>query len=142
LGIVTSGGYSGALDTPENKEFIKAFREKYNRAATPYAEKGYTGAMILEKALISIRGNVEDREALLKAFQDVEIPNAPRGPVKLDKYHNVVHNIYIREVKKIDGKLVNAVIETYGNVSQFWKWTPENYMKGVPYSDMKGKWTK
>ena len=42
-----------------------------------------------------------------------------RGPVSFDKYGNVIGNVYIRKVEKKGGKLVNSVIKTYPNVSQF-----------------------
>jgi branched-chain amino acid transport system substrate-binding protein len=71
----------------------------------------------------------------------VEI-DAPRGRVKLDAFHNPIHNIYIRKVERKDGILQNAVVATYPSVSQFWKWTPEAYMAMPAYQELKGKWAK
>jgi branched-chain amino acid transport system substrate-binding protein len=43
--------------------------------------------------------------------------------------------VYIREVKKrADGKYWNVPLEVYPNVSQFWHYNPEEYMKQPPYS--------
>jgi branched-chain amino acid transport system substrate-binding protein len=37
--------------------------------------------------------------------------NSPRGPISIDpKTRDIVQNMYIREVKKVNGKLVNAPI--------------------------------
>jgi branched-chain amino acid transport system substrate-binding protein len=63
----------------------------------------------------------------------VEIPDAPRGPVKLDTYGNPVQNIYIRKVEKKDGELWNTVVQTYPAVSQFWKYKPEEFLKQPVY---------
>jgi branched-chain amino acid transport system substrate-binding protein len=37
-------------------------------------------------------------------------------------------------VKRADGKFWNVTTTTYPNVSQFWKYDPETYMKQPPYS--------
>lgn len=77
---------------------------------------------------------MEDKQALLEALRKVEIFDAPRGPVKLDKYQNPVQNSYVRQVQKVGGKLQNIVIFTYPNVSQFWKYNPEEFLKQPVYS--------
>lgn len=142
IGVITSDQYVDTLDNPATKAFIAAFMKSYNRLAGAYSEMGYSGAMVLDKALQAIGGNIENIEALSNALQKLEIPDSPRGPIKFDKYHNVVHNIYITQVKKADGQLVHDVIDTYKDVSQFWKWSPEEYLKMPTYISMKGKWAK
>ena len=37
-------------------------------------------------------------------------------------------------VKRDDGKFWNAPVTSYPNVSQFWKYDPETYLKQPPYS--------
>jgi branched-chain amino acid transport system substrate-binding protein len=46
----------------------------------------------------------------------------------------VVGNIYIRKVEKKDGKYVNAVIKTYPDVSQFWTYKQDEFLKNPVYS--------
>ena len=140
-GIVTSLHWSAALDTPENKKFLQAYSEKYKRPATTYAEQGYVGAQMIAKALETTKGNIENKEAFLEALGHVEVA-APRGKVKLDAFHNPIHTIYIRRVEKKGGVLQNAVIASYPNTSQFWRWSPEAYLAMPTYADMKGKWVK
>jgi branched-chain amino acid transport system substrate-binding protein len=142
LGILCSNTYTTVLDNPANKAFKNAVLKKYNRPATSFTLLGYTGGTMLEKALESIRGNIEDRGSFIKALEKVEILDTPRGPVRFDKYHNIVVDNYMCEVKKIDGELVNSVVDTQKDVSQFWKWSPEEYMKMPTYSSLKGKWAK
>ena len=141
LGIITSLHWSGALDTLANRRFLEAFPAKFKRPANNYSEQGYVGAQMMAQALAAVKGNVENQEAFLAALEKVEI-DAPRGKVKLDAYHNPIHNIYIRKVEKKDGVLQNTVIASYPNVNQFWKWTPEQYLAMPTYADMKGKWVK
>jgi len=64
----------------------------------------------------------------------VELTDVPRGPMKLDAYLNPIQNIYIRRVERVGGELQNTVIYTYPNVSQFWKYKPEEYLKQPLYT--------
>ncbi len=58
----------------------------------------------------------------------------PRGPWKFDQYGNPIQNIYIRKVERKDGRLVNTVIKTYEQVSQFWTYSPERFLAEPVYS--------
>ena len=75
---------------------------------------------------------------ILAAFLGVQViskvPNTLRGPVRFDELGNVVGNIYLRKVEKKDGRYVNAVIKTYPDVSQFWKWPAKDFLAGPVYS--------
>ena len=77
---------------------------------------------------------VSNNEAFLAALRKVEIPDAPRGPIKLDAYDNPIQNIYVRKVEKKNGELWNTVIHTFPAVSQFWKYAPEEFIKQPVYS--------
>ena len=134
IGVVSAHHYSAALDTPANKRFRAAFEKAYNRIPSFYSENCYTGARIINEAVRAIGGKVEDRAALMAALRKVEITDAPRGPVQMDGYGNPTQNIYIRKVEKVGGKLQNTVIHTYPNVSQFWKYNPEEFLKQPVYS--------
>ena len=57
-----------------------------------------------------------------------------RGPVRFDQYGNVIGNVYIRKVENKGGHLVNTVIKTYPDVSQFWTYKPEEFLKQPVYS--------
>lgn len=141
LGVVNGYPFVPTLDRAQDKAFVEAFTKKYNRPVPPQAEFGYVGAMVIDAALQATNGNVEDVDAFIKALEKVQV-EAPRGPVKFDQYHNVVQNIYITEVKREGGKLVNSVIETVPQVSQFWKWSADEYLKMPTLESMKGKWAK
>jgi branched-chain amino acid transport system substrate-binding protein len=134
IGVISAHHYSAALDTPANKRFRAAFEKKYNRLPSFYSENCYTGARVVSEAVKAVGGKVEDRTALMAALRKVEITDAPRGPVKMDAYGNPIQNIYVRKVERVDGKLQNTVIYTYPNVSQFWKYNPEEFLKQPVYS--------
>ena len=134
IGVISAHHYSAVLDTPANRRFRAAFEKAYNRTPSFYSENCYTGARIITEAVKAIGGRVEDRAALMAALRKVEIADAPRGPVQMDPYGNPTQNVYIRKVEKVGGKLQNTVIYTYPNVSQFWKYNPEEFLKQPVYS--------
>jgi branched-chain amino acid transport system substrate-binding protein len=134
LGVVSAHHYSASLETPANRRFRAAFEKAYSRIPSFYSENCYTGARIINEAVRTIGGKVEDRAALMAALRKVAITDAPRGPVEMDPYGNPTQNIYIRKVERVGGKLQNTVVYTYPHVSQFWKYNPEEFLKQPVYS--------
>ena len=126
--------YSAAIDTPINKKFVKDYRAKFGKVPSYYSETCYTAGRWIDEAAKAINGDLENREKFLAALRKVEIPDAPRGPIKLDAYGNPVQNIYIRKVEKKDGELWNTVLKVYPNVTQFWNYKPDAFMKDPVYS--------
>jgi len=133
LGIVTTCWYSAELDNALNRKFAAAFRAEAKYDPGFYAAATYTDAAVLEGALSGVKGKIEDKAAFMKALRGVKVDTV-RGPVRFDQYGNVVGNVYIRKVERKEGRLVNAVIHTYPNVSQFWTYKPEEFLKNPVYS--------
>ena len=129
--------YATGLDTPENKTFVDAFAKKYKRLPSWFAEASYTASLWTRTAIEAINGNVEDKEAFLKAMRSATI-KAPRGTIKMDAYDNPVQNVYMTHIQKINHPVLGSILtnvpyKTYQNVSQFWTWTPEEFLKRGPY---------
>ena len=134
LGVMTPLIYSAALDTPANRKFVKDYRAKFGKVPSYFSETNYTSGRWIAEAVKAVDGKVEDREAFLAALKKVQIPDALRGPVKLDAHGNPIQNVYIRKVERNkDGELQNTVILTIPAVSQFWKYAPEDYLKTPLY---------
>lgn len=134
VGVISAHHYSASLDTPANRKFRAAFEKAYNRTPSFYSENCYTGARVIDEAVRAVKGNVEDRAALMAALRRVAITDAPRGPVKMDAYGNPTQNIYIRKVERVAGVLQNTVIHTYPSVSQFWTYDPQKFLEQPVYS--------
>ena len=134
LGAMTGNWYSAELDYPINRKFVEAIRRDYKTDPGVYAAETYVSAEVLEHALKTINGKVEDKDAFMKALEEAKVPNTTlRGPVRFDEFGNV-GNIYIRKVEKKDGRYVNAVIKTHPDVSQFWTYKQDEFLKNPVYS--------
>ena len=134
LGSLSTCWYSAQLDNESNKKLVAGMQRDYKVDPGFYAAATYTNGAVLEAALKQIGGKIEDKDALIKALRGIKVDETCRGPVQFDKYGNVVGNIYIRKVEKKGSALVNAVIKTYPNVSQFWTYDPDEFLKRPVYN--------
>ena len=134
LGILSTNYYSAVLDNPTNRKFVEGMRREYKVDPGYYGAATYTAAAVLDAALKKVDGKVEDKQTFMDALRNIKVEDTCRGPVSFDKYGNVVGNVYIRKVERKDGRLVNTVIKTYPNVSQFWTYNPEEFLKNPVYS--------
>lgn len=135
-GIITSAHFAEGADLPATKAFVKAYSDKFSKIPSLYAFSHYVGAMWVAKAIGTINGKVEDRDTFLQTVLKTDLPDSPLGkPVRFDDYGNPIYDVFIRKtVKNSDGKYWNVPVETYPQVSQFWKYDPVTYMKQPPYS--------
>jgi branched-chain amino acid transport system substrate-binding protein len=134
LGCYSGCWYSAALDNAINKKFVAAIQRDYKVDPGVYAAETYLCGEVLEHAVKTIGGKIEDKDVFMKALREAKVPDTVRGPVSFDELGNVVGNIYIRKVEKKDGKYVNTVVKTYPNVSQFWTYNKDDFLKQPVYS--------
>jgi len=133
LGILTTSWYSAELDNSLNKAFAPAFRKQFKYDPGYYAGSTYVSGEVLAAALQSIKANAEDKKALMTAIRSNNVQSI-RGPIKFDEFGNAIGDVYIRKVTRSDGRLVNSVIKTYPDVSQFWTYEKAEFLKNPVYS--------
>jgi branched-chain amino acid transport system substrate-binding protein len=134
IGVITPLHYSAALPTPANRTFAAAYRARYRKIPSYYAESMYSGGKWLMAAIEAVGGNVEDRAGLMRALKTITVQDLPRGPMELDSYGNPIENVYIRKVERVNGELQNTVVDTFPRVSQFWTYDPVRYLAQPLYS--------
>jgi len=134
LGVVTALHYSAALSTPANQKFAAAYEAKYKQIPSYYSEGTYVAGVALKAALEATGGDIENVDKFLGALRRVDLSDAPRGPMRFDDFGNPVQNVYVRKVERVNGRLQNSVIQTFPNVSQFWTYKPEEFLKAPAYS--------
>jgi branched-chain amino acid transport system substrate-binding protein len=123
LGIITAGNYSTAADRPQNKAFLAAWNKEYGDQAIPdfFSVDGWDGMAAIFDLIKSTKGNFTSDQAM-EFLSHWKNPDSPRGPIEIDpNTRDIVQNIYIREVKKVDGKLANVEIATIPMVKDPWK---------------------
>ena len=97
-GIKTTLHYADNLDNPANKAFLEAFKKKTGLDGDVYAVQGYDSAALLDIGLAAVGGDNAARDKMIAAMAGAKI-DSPRGPISFSKAHNVVQNVYLREVR-------------------------------------------
>ena len=134
VGVISAAWYSSEANTPSNKRFVEAMQKAYGVLPGGYSAGMYVAGQCVEAAIQVLGDKADDRAALAAALHKVSLTDTPRGAVKFDAYGNVVGDVFIRKCEKKDGKLVNTVIKTYPNVSQFWTYDEKAFLVNPVYS--------
>jgi len=115
LGTITTHYYSAAHDSPENKAFVDAFKKANNGMRPNFmAVGGYDGMHLVYEALKKTNG--AGGEALVNAMKGMAW-TSPRGPITIDpQTRDIVQNVYVRKVERINGELYNVEFATIPNV--------------------------
>jgi branched-chain amino acid transport system substrate-binding protein len=115
LGVVTAGIYSALHDSPTNKQYVAAFKKAYNFRPNFISLGGYDGMHLIYEALKKTGGKT-DGDALIGAMKGTKW-ESPRGPISIDpETRDIVQNVYIRKVEKVQGELYNVEFATFDAV--------------------------
>lgn len=115
LGTVSAFHYSDAHPSELNKKFTADMEKTAGFRANMMGVGAYDGMALIYRALEKTKGDA-DGTKLIEAMKGMTW-ESPRGPITIDPAtREVVHNIYIRRVEKVNGRLQNTEFETYPNV--------------------------
>lgn len=108
LGLITSFHYSEAHKSPENKAYTDAYYKAYpNDRPNFMSVGGYDGMRLIAEVMKKTNGDAS-ADKFIEAAKGMKWIS-PRGPVSIDPAtRDIVQNIYIRKVEKVNGKLQNV----------------------------------
>jgi branched-chain amino acid transport system substrate-binding protein len=109
-GVVTTMHYSDSLDTPKNKAFRLAYAKQFKMQPDVYAVQGYDTAYLLAKGMTAVGGDMSKKATLYKAMETAVI-DSPRGKWTMSPSHNVVQDIYLRQVKNGENRVLGLAIK-------------------------------
>jgi branched-chain amino acid transport system substrate-binding protein len=112
IGTVTAQFYSAAHPSAANKAYVSEFKKQFNFRPNFMSVGGYDGMHLIYEALKKTGGKA-DTESLVGAMKGMKW-ESPRGPIAIDPdTRDIIQNIYIRKVEKIDGELWNVEFATF-----------------------------
>ncbi len=115
IGAVTAHLYSAAHPSQMNKDFVAAYEKAYGQRPGFMAVGGYDGIHLIYEALKKTNGKA-DGDSLIAAMKGMKW-ESPRGPISIDpETRDIVQNIYIRKVEKVNGQLYNVEFATFDAV--------------------------
>jgi len=116
VGVITSFHYSAAHDSPENKAYVDGMM-KANNGMRPnfHSVGGYDGMHLIYEA-VKTAGPTASGEQLVEAMKGMKW-TSPRGPMSIDPAtRQTIQNVYLREVKMVNGKPWNVEFDKVENV--------------------------
>ena len=124
LGVITAGQYSLVADRPANHRFVEAWKAAYSFAPVRpnYMAAGAWDGMHAICTAIAATDGKADPAAAMHAIATFATDASPRGPISIDPAtRDIVQNVYIREVRMLDGEPANVEFETIPAVKDPWK---------------------
>jgi branched-chain amino acid transport system substrate-binding protein len=116
LGVTTSLQYSAAHPSAANKAFVDGFRRAGNGIRPDHVGVAAYDAMHLIYAALEKTGGNANGDALIAAMKGLAW-ESPRGPIAIDPdTRDLVQNVYIRRVQRVNGELYNVELETFAAV--------------------------
>jgi branched-chain amino acid transport system substrate-binding protein len=134
VGVLSAAFYSADAASPSNKQFVATMQKEYGVLPGGYSAGMYVAGQCVEAAIKQLGAQADDRKALADALHKVSLSDTPRGAIRFDQYGNVIGEVFVRRCEKKDGKLVNTVIKTYPNVSQFWTYPEKEFLANPVYA--------
>ena len=134
VGVYSAAYYSADSSSDSNKRFVAAMQKDYGVLPGGYSAGMYVAGQCVEAAIQQLGPQADDRKALAEALHKVALADTPRGAVKFDQYGNVIGEVFIRRCEKKGTQLVNTVIKTYPNVSQFWTYGEKDFLTNPVYA--------
>jgi branched-chain amino acid transport system substrate-binding protein len=117
VGLITMHHYSADYDTPENRAFVKAWKQAYGADSTPdfMAVAGWDGMAAIVHVVKTLDGKIT-AEGAMQALKGWTF-NSPRGPIMIDPVtRDIVQDEHVHQVVKQGNRLVVKVLETIPQV--------------------------
>jgi branched-chain amino acid transport system substrate-binding protein len=112
LGVITAHHYSAAHPSEMNKKYVAEFKKANNFRPNFISTGGWDGMHLIYEALKKTNGST-DGDAMLAAMKGMKW-ESPRGPISIDpETRDIVQNIYMRKVEKVNGELYNVEFATF-----------------------------
>lgn len=123
LGIISAANYSAAATRPQNRAFLAAWQRDYGDKIVPnfFAIGGWDGMAAIIDVIKQTKGQftADEAMAILSHWKN---PDSPRGPIAIDpETRDIVQNVYLRRVERLEGRLANVEFETVPMVKDPWK---------------------
>jgi branched-chain amino acid transport system substrate-binding protein len=118
-GLLTTLHYADNLDVPKDRTFRAAYQKAYPSALPPdvYAVQGYDAGQMLAIALNATKGDTTKHDAIHAALSKATI-DSPRGKFTLSKSGNPVQDVYLREVKGKENRVVGVASKALADPSR------------------------
>lgn len=112
IGAYATTFWSESFDNPASRKFVTDFEAAYGRIPSQSAADGYDGARMIDAALKSIGGKIEDKAAFRKAMETVTFDSVRPG-FRMNTNHYPIQTFYLTQIEKdAKGRSIMAMRDT------------------------------
>jgi branched-chain amino acid transport system substrate-binding protein len=109
-GLLTTLHYADGLTSARDQGFRLDYAKTYKLQPDVYAVQGYDAAQLLGAGLVAVKGDMTQRGAMVRAMEQAKV-DSPRGPFVMSKAHNPIQDIYLRQVKGHENRVVLVAVK-------------------------------
>jgi branched-chain amino acid transport system substrate-binding protein len=122
-GIYGALTWAPNMDNPQNKKFVADYEAAYKAVPASYAMQAYDAAMLINSAVVALKGDVSKPEAVRAELKKANFTSL-RGPFKFNVNGYPIEDFYLTKVaKRADGKFQTEIVEKVltGNADSYAK---------------------
>jgi branched-chain amino acid transport system substrate-binding protein len=122
IGTVTGFHYTETNTNPENLALKAQLTKMFGDKTVPdiASVAAWDGTSLIYQAVAALGPNADGLKYI--DFMKGKKMKSPRGPIEIDaEERDIIQNLYVREVRKVDGKLVNIDIGQEDMLKDPWK---------------------
>ena len=122
VGTVTGFHYTETNTNPENLALKAQLTKMFGEKTVPdiASVAAWDGTNLIYQAVAALGPNADGLKYI--DFMKGKKLKSPRGPIEIDaETRDITQNLYVREVRKVDGKLVNIDIAQEDMMKDPWK---------------------
>jgi len=97
LGQLETRYWSQDLNVPANRKFVGDYKKKYGTLPSFYAAQSYDGIMLINSAVVAVKGNLKNQNGMIAAMQKADYPST-RGKYTYNINHFPIQNYYLLKV--------------------------------------------
>ena len=94
LGQFETRYWSPDLNVPANKKYVTDYKKKYGTLPSFYGAQSYDGIMLINSAVVAVKGNLKNQNGMIAAMQKANYPST-RGHYTYNINHFPIQNYYL-----------------------------------------------
>jgi branched-chain amino acid transport system substrate-binding protein len=111
VGMFGGSNWAPNLDTAANKKFVAEYEKAYNSVPATYAFQSYDAAMLINSAVVAVKGDLSDKAKVSAAMKKADFTSL-RGGFKFSANGYPIQDFYLTKVaKRADGKFQTEIVE-------------------------------
>ena len=112
LGVMGGTFWGPDFPNPASRKFVRDFEAKHQRIPSQYAAQSYDAAQLIDSALKTTGGKVDDKKAFQAALKAADFQSV-RGPMKYNTNQFPIQDFHVFEAVKDDrGRMTLKTIAT------------------------------